>query len=235
MSDALPGLEPHGDVTEFLPDIFYVIGSVVMMPLMRLPRTMTVIREGDSLILVNAVRLGDEGIAQLCALGSIDHVVKIGMHGMDDAWYAREHGAKLWALPGVSNGHGAPIDQELSPDNLPVEALRLFTFEHTVQPECVLLHPEREVLVSCDSVQNWVDTTGTSFLGGLATKVMGFVRPAQIGPPWRKLMTPKGGTLQPDFERMAELPFRHLLPGHGLPLRDEAPDRLRETIRFTYG
>jgi len=40
MSDTLPGLEPHGDVTEFLPDIYYVVGSVVMMPLMRLPRTM---------------------------------------------------------------------------------------------------------------------------------------------------------------------------------------------------
>ena len=60
---------------------------------------------------------------------------------------------------------------------------------------------------------------------------MGFMkRPAQIGPPWRKMMTPEGGSLRPDFERLASLDFAHLIPAHGRPLMDSAKQDVRATI-----
>ena len=50
-------------------------------------------------------------------------------------------------------------------------------------------------MITCDSVQNWPDTRGCSLPAKLVTRAMGFTRrPAQIGGPWRKFMTPKGGT-----------------------------------------
>ena len=84
-------------------------------------------------------------------------------------------------------------------------------------------------------MQNWTTTAGCSVPAKLATHAMGFMKPAQIGPPWRKFMTPEGGSLRADFERLAGLEFRHLIGGHGTPLRDVARERLRETIARVYG
>jgi len=64
---------------------------------------------------------------------------------------------------------------------------------------------------------------------------MGFLkRPAQIGPPWRKMMTPKNGTLYSDFERLSNLDFVHIVPAHGCPLRNTAKQDLRATIEATF-
>ena len=69
----------------------------------------------------------------------------------------------------------------------------------------------------------------------LVAHLIGFrKRPAQIGPPWRKRMTPDGGTLKSDFERLAELNFAHLIAAHGEPLIDTARQDLIATINATY-
>ena len=235
MSDELPGVEPHGSLTEFLPNVFTVQGSVVMMPLVRIPRQMAVVKSGDELTLINAVRLNDEGTAALDALGAVKNVVRIGMHGMDDAHYVAKYGAKLWALPGVEHANGQKTTHELSDTALPFDGARLFRFELTQLPEAALVHEPSGTLITCDSVQNWESTDGCSMMGGVVTKLFGFIKPAQIGPPWRKRMTPKDGTLKPDFDRLAALPFKHLIGGHGVPLRDQANERFRETLTGVYG
>lgn len=235
MTDYAP-LEPHGALQPLFDDVWMVTGSVVMMPLMRLPRNMVVLRDGDALTLVSSVRLSDDGMRRLAELGRIEHVVRIGTHGMDDAWYVREHGATLWAPPGMKHARGLTTDRELSPDDLPHPDLALFVFEHTRAPEAALLHRRHRLLITCDSVQHWVDTAGCSAPAKLASHAIGFLkRPTQIGPPWRKGMTPDGGTLEPDFRRMLELEFDHLVGGHGTIRRDDARDRLRETVDATFG
>jgi hypothetical protein len=229
-------LEPHGPLTPLFEDVFTLVGSVTMMPLVRIPRTMTVVRRGSELTLINAVRVDDATLTALKALGRIAHVVRIGLHGMDDAWYVQEHGATLWALPGVEHARGQTTQEELAEDHLPLAGARLFRFEHTVAPEAALLLDDGGgLLVTCDSVQNWESTDGCSLLGTLATHALGFLVPAQIGPPWRKRMTPPGGSLRPDFERLADLPFKHLVGGHGVPLRGSANAALRATIERVYG
>jgi hypothetical protein len=224
-------LEPHGPIEPLFDNVWTVTGSVVMAPLIRLPRNMTILRHDGELTLVNAVRLSDEGMAQLAVLGKIKNVVRIGMHGMDDAWYVEEHGATLWAPEGMKHKHGLPTTEVLGPDNVPMPGLTYFGFELTTNPEGALLyHAEGGLLITCDSVQNWVDTQGCSVMAKAVTHLMGFVKPAQIGPPWRKIQTPKGGSLKPDFDRLVTLDFQHLVGGHGVPLRDTAKARLRETI-----
>ena len=64
---------------------------------------------------------------------------------------------------------------------------------------------------------------------------MGFTkRPAQIGPPWRKFMTPSGGTLREDFVRLAACEFERLIGAHGAPLTSGASAALRATVAVTF-
>jgi len=228
---------PQGPLEPVATDVWKVRGAVRMAPLVRIPRNMIVIRHGGELTLVSSVRLTPAGLAELEALGRIAHVMKIGTHGMDDPFYVQRYGAKLWALPGAKLAGGlaatGTIGQGLP---LPFPDGEAFVFELTRAPEAALLVArDGGVLVTCDSVQHWTDTVGASPMAKLATHLMGFMKPAQIGPPWRKRMTPEGGTLRPDFERLAALPFRHLVGGHGGVLRDVARERLRDTITRVYG
>lgn len=232
-----PVVEPHGPLEPIFTGVHRVRGSTRMGPGVRIPRNMVVIAHEGALTLVNAVRLRPAAEAGLDALGAVQHVVKIGTHGMDDAYYKDRYGAKLWALPGARLADGLLADETLAVDApLPFPDGRLFVFEHTLAPEAaLLLERDGGVLITCDSVQHWSDTSGCSPLARVVARLMGFVKPAQIGPPWRKRMTPEGGTLRPDFERLAALPFIHLIGGHGDVLRDHAPERLAETITRVYG
>ena len=57
----------------------------------------------------------------------------------------------------------------------------------------------------------------------------------EIGPPWRKKQTPANGTLKPDFERLADLPFQRLIGGHGGLLESNGPALLRASIERELG
>ncbi len=232
-----PAAEPHGPVEEFADGVFWVRGSVRMGPGMRIGRSMVIVRSGDELTLVSAVRLSAEGEAKLERLGKVKNVVKIGhAHGMDDAYSLERFGAQYWSLPGGARPKDPKPDRELTPESLPFEDAELFAFEKTVAKEAALLvKRDGGILLTCDSVQNWPDTTGCSVAAKLVARLMGFTsRRAQIGPPWRKGMTPKGDTLRSDFERLAALDFRHLIGAHGAPLRDTAKEDLAATIQVTF-
>ena len=108
-------------------------------------------------------------------------------------------------------------------------------FETTTQPEGALpLNAGGGLLITCDSVQHWEPSDLMSLSAKLITRVLGFQHPAQIGPPWRKLMTPRGASLRQDFEKLANLPFQHLIGGHGGLCRDHAQTRLQETIQRVF-
>ena len=79
----------------------------------------------------------------------------------------------------------------------------------------LLVERDGGLLITCDSVQHWEPSNLMSFMAKAVTGVMGFKKPAQIGPPWRKVNTPEGSSLKPDFERIAQLPFDKLIGGHG--------------------
>ena len=116
------------------------------------------------------------------------------------------------------------------------DACELFAFRDSKEKEAVLLVKRAGgILITGDSLHNWTDTKGCSPPAKLVTRLMGFLkRPAQIGPPWRKRMTPDGGSLRPDFDRLAALDFAHLVLAHGRPLMDTAKRDLQATIEAIY-
>lgn len=232
MSHNFPGVEPHGPLVPIFNDVWYVTGSVAFKPLVRLPRNMVVVRHQGELTLINAVRLDNKGKAELDALGKIAHVMRIGFHAMDDAYYLDEYESKLWVVAGTGAQTPGALFGELAENaRLPFADSRVFIFRKTVRPEAaILIERDGGLLITCDSVQHWVPSPLMSPMAKVVTRLIGFQKPAQIGPPWRKKQTPQGGSLRPDFERLAALPFDRLIGGHGGLLEKAAASQLAISI-----
>jgi hypothetical protein len=167
MPRAFPPALPHGPIREVLPDTFFVTGSVGMPgPLtVRFSRNMTVLRDGDRLVLVNTVRLDDAGLAALDALGRVTDVVRLaGFHGMDDPFYADRYGAKVWAVRGqrYTEGWGSTTETYFTPHaemdagtDLPVAGARLHVFGGS-RPEALLIVDRAGgVAIAGDRLQHW--------------------------------------------------------------------------------
>jgi hypothetical protein len=237
MTDLAPAL-PHGDIQEVFPDVFFVTGTmqtVLMGAHWHFSRNMTIVREGTALTLINTVRLDDAGLAQLDALGTVKNVVKIGaLHGLDDAFYKQRYGATLWAPAGMPHDHGLTADKLLEPGGeMPFAGASLFVFEATKLPECIVrIDREGGILVACDALQNWVGPD--AFFSEESRKMMtdmGFFQSANIGPVWIKVNEPQAQ----DFVRLRDVPFRHVLCGHGVPLRDTAHEAFQTRFRQVFG
>jgi len=228
---------PHGDLQSAFPEVFYVVGTNKTRHVgidLQTSRTMTVLRQNGELTLVNTVRLDEGGLRKLDALGRVRHIVRLGaFHGRDDAFYHDHYGAALWGLSRAVGPDDRPVDRELvAGGEFPAHDGRVFVFETARFPEAALLLPrEGGILITCDAVQNWthVDRFFSEETGALF-RAQGLIGPANIPSTWR-------GACQPDvadFRRLIELPFRHLITGHGEPLREEAKRLLEARIEEVF-
>lgn len=226
---------PHGPIQEVFPDVFFVTGSLDMMPGMRISRSMTILREGDALTLISPIRLDEAGLKALDALGRVKNIVKLGAYhlgahnGLDDPFYVDRYAAKLWALEGMEHKGGLTADYLLSRNGqMPVSDVSLFVYESSMMPEALfLLNREGGIVVAADSLQNWAEVD--EFFSEAAANAMtkgGFIRPANIGPEWMRHCAPDLA----EIEKVAELEFRHLLPSHGTPLLNTAKSDLMKTF-----
>jgi hypothetical protein len=230
-----PEALPHGPLAEEFTDVFFVTGQM-RTEFPEFPgvpwifnRNMVVVREGSSLTLVNSVRLSDEGLGQLEALGSVDHLVRIGaLHDRDDAFYLDRYRPTYWVTRGIEPD-GLRPDRELSADGpTPFADCTVVEFSTTTSPEAVLI-VERDggIAVACDALQNWVepdehfDDATVELMGTL-----GFWQPANIGP----LFAMRNAPTADDYQRLLDTGFRHALCGHGSPLRDRAADDYAATV-----
>jgi len=221
----------HSAISEVLPDVFFVTGSADMpgkMP-MKISRNMTILREGDVLTLVNSVRLTDAGLSELEKLGDIKHVIRLaGFHGMDDPFYKDRYGATVWSvdapyIPGF-DFDAAPY---LTPDkvingqsDLPISNAKLIEFT-SATPREGLLHIDREggILISGDCLQNWGKTDRYFNLPAkVIMKLMGFIKPYNIGPGWLKFAKPDATQVR----AILDLEFNHVMPAHGVPVIENA-------------
>ena len=212
-----PAATDHDPVEELVPDLFWVHGSVEFRPGMFLCRNMAIVRRGGELSLINAVRLSPEGERALEGLGTVKNVVRIGhFHSMDDRYTVDRYGARLWCLPGPQARPEPAADELLRADNLPFEGASLHVFEHANLPEgALVLEQDGGVLLTADSLQNWVDWSKCSEAMSANAGAMGFSLTMLIGLPWLRGMTPEGGSLEPDFRRLLSHPFEHMLGAHG--------------------
>lgn len=235
-----PPALPHGELQEVLPGIFFVTGTVSLggpLPI-RFSRNMTVIREGERLVLVNSVRLNDQGLARLEALGKVTDVIRLAsMHGMDDPFYAERYGAKVWAVQGQRYTDGfnanAPTayfepHREIGPNTrLPLERASIHIIHSSPAEGLLGLERHGGVLISGDCLQNWA-TTDVYFngIGRLMMKLGGFIKPHNIGPGWLKQRNPP----REDLRAILGLKFSNVLPSHGTPVLGEASTRFRPAI-----
>lgn len=235
-----PSQLPHGEIREIFPDVFFVQGSVDMMPGVRVSRSMTILREGTSLTLISPIRLDEAGLAALDALGRVENIVKLGAYhlgdhnGLDDPFYVDRYDAQLWALDGMSHKGGLTTDHVLRPGGaMPIPDLSLFVYESSNLPEAVfLLNREGGIVIAADSLQNWaeVDEFFSEAAAAAMTKA-GFIRPANIGPEWLRHCAPDPA----EFDKIANMTFKHLLPSHGTPLLNTAKDDLVATFARQFG
>lgn len=238
MGDAFPAAMAHGPIEEPFEGIFTVRGTARFAPFLRITRNMVVLRNLGELTIIGAVRLSADGERSLERLGTIRHLVKLGhLHGMDDPYYVKKYAPAVWAAEHAQHKPGVMTSDLLTAQAPPpVPRAEFFTFDRATKPEaCLLLHRDDGILVTCDSVQNWGAFEGCSFAGRLMMKAMGFGGAARIGPGWRRIAEPKDPEgFGPDFERLLALPFRHLLPAHGHPLRDGAKSAVAVRAEAAY-
>lgn len=224
---------PHGALQSAFPEVFFVVGTNRTHHAgldIQTSRTMTVVREHGALTLLNTVRLDDDGLTALEALGEVRHVVRLGaFHGRDDPFYCDRYGATLWALPAATHADGRATGQALTPGGpFPLADGEVFEFTSARFPEAaVLLAREGGILITCDAIQNWthVDRFFSPQCGELFA-AQGLIRPANLPSTWRQACQPS----RDDFVRLLALPFRHLISAHGEPLRDEAHARVAASV-----
>lgn len=219
---AHPPAYRHGEIEQVFDDVWSVTGEFPMALGVRVPRNMTIVREGDRLVLVNSVRLTPAGEAALDKLGKVTDVVRLaGGHGSDDPYMKERYGATMWAPAGLTK-EGVEY-RTLAEDTSPLADGTTFLFRKGRSPDAaIVLARNGGILISCDAYQHWTRWDEGSWLGGVASKLMGFKGPV-IGGPWAKR---QGPDIHDDFVRLCEQPFKHLLTGHGTPLRDRARDEL---------
>lgn len=223
MSDFHPAM-PHGDLEEIFPGVYFVTGTMkaeFFGSMWQFSRNMTVVKEGDDLTILNSVRLNDDGLKALDALGTVKHVVRVGaMHGHDDPFYVDRYKATYWAMPGTPLAEGLTIDKELvTGGETPFSDCSLFCFETCKAPECVVrIDREGGIAVACDALMNWEPDEFFDASTTEKMRPMGFFTPATVGPAWIQMMEPK----PEDFARLKDFSFKHALPGHGKPVRDTA-------------
>lgn len=229
---------PHGEIKEILPDIFYVVGSNITKHNdieLQHSRNMIIIRDNDTLSLINTVRLNDQGLAELDALGQVENVIRIGaFHGRDDVFYLDRYHAKLWALKGMQHHDNRLADVFLVPNGkMPFTDCSVFIFESSEHPEGIIhIAQQGGILVTCDSIKNW--EKADQFFSDESAKIyeeQGFFGVANISSVWQQACKVKSS----DFVRLKSLKFKHLLSAHGNPIIDTAYDDVTKTIMKEYG
>src|SRR5262245_37758971 len=195
-------------------------------------RNMVAVRGSDGLVLLNPVRLSERGEADLLAKGPIKHAVRLGtFHGRDDGYYVDKFGVEFWGVPGEQTYPDPAFSRQITEDGpFPLPGARVVIFKRATRAECVVLLPQRRLLVTCDSVQHYDGDPLISTLGKLVMYPMGFFTPCVIGPIWLKTVTPAGGSVRPDFERVLALDFDHLISAHGTPKLGGAKEALARNV-----
>lgn len=224
---------PHGDFVEIFPEVFYVKGQIKITAgetVILTTRSMTIVRSGTDLTIINSLRLDEGGLAGLDQLGTVQNIVRIGSsHGRDDAFYSDRYDAPVWAPANFTFSRPAKVQKTLQAGtNGPIADASILLFETTKTSEAVIcLHRHGGILLTADSFLNMLEPDEfTDEVSAPLLREAGFFRPAAIGPGWRSREEPA----QSDYDRLLELSFRHLLPGHGEPILHSAKETLKQAV-----
>ena len=85
-----------------------------------------------------------------------------------------------------------------------------------------------------NTVDNSTDYRHNNWLAQRLMPFIGFPKRTLIGPFWMKGMTPEGGSLKSEFERLLEWEFDKLLSAHGTLLSSGAHDAVKQAVHKAY-
>jgi hypothetical protein len=227
-----PPILPHGPITRVVDGIYVVRGSFQMGPAMRIGRTMTVVEQSGGLVVLNAIRLSAEGESELERLGPVRHLVKLSdSHGIDEPYYASRYKPEVWALEGAKLGEGLTATKQLGPA-CPIEGGVVLQYPGaTGWRECALwLKNGGGTLITCDALQNHVDSEGASLLGRVMTSLLGFKGGVIVAPMWRKYQKLSGAGVRSALAQVAARGFENLATGHGPAIAGGADGYVRDAI-----
>jgi hypothetical protein len=236
MTNNHPAPDSHLPLRECFPNVWLASSQITMgVPLkltIKFSRNMVAICESDGWVLLNPVRLSERAEAELLAKGPFKHAVRLGtFHGRDDRYYVDRFGVEFWGVKGQQTYAEPKFSREVTEQGpFPIADAKIVIFKAATQAECVVCLPQHRLLLTCDSVQHYENDSLISTLGKLVMRPMGFFTPCVIGPPWLKMVTPPGGSLRGDFERVLALDFDNLIGGHGTPKIGGAKQALARNV-----
>jgi hypothetical protein len=232
-----PPASAHDPISQLLPNIYWVHGSVKIGPGMQMNRNMLIIKQGPDLTLINPVRLHDQHLHKLDALGQVQHLIRLGdFHGLDDAFYLARYPAAAFYCQTGQSSYPAPA-QAITIDPLskpPIDDAEYFIFASAKYPEAALLLKQQRLLITTDSVQYLADWSYTSPLTRVVLWFMGFKLGLQIGRPWLKRVSPNTEAMRADFARLLNLDFDCLIAAHGSLLQKNAKALLADEVAKTF-
>jgi hypothetical protein len=222
---------PHGKLSRVDENILTVVGEI-QMPLMKLPRRMTVVRLFDSrLVIYSAIALDDSEMASLEAFGRPAFlIVPSDKHRLDARiWKDRYPTAQIVAPEGAR----AKVEEIV-----PVDTTAPGFGDPNVQFVCVPGTREREAallirarhgttLVLNDVVGN---IRGESGFGGWLLRMAGFAGESAQVPTVVKMATIEDTkALRDQLLQWADLEsLERVLVSHGAPIEEDARGTLRE-------
>lgn len=221
----------HGELINVVEGIYCVRGRFKMGPGIAIGRTMTVVDGGDGLVVLNAVRLSDRAQDELDAIGKVTHLIKLSdSHSVDESFYADRYKPTVWSLPGADMGK-LSVDRTLGPEG-PVSGGVVVDYGETRgwREGAYWVPMGGGTLVTCDSVQNCVDTEGASFGGRMIMSVMGFKGGVVVPPMWKRVHKLSGDGVSKTLAGLTDLSFANLVTAHGPPITGGADTMLRSAV-----
>jgi hypothetical protein len=223
---------PHDPISKVTDGVYVVRGCFRMGPGLVISRTMTILEAPDGLVLVNAIRLSEQGETELARLGPVKHLLKLSdSHGIDEPYVADRYRPEVWALPRARLRAGVTRTRVLGPDG-PIAGARVIEFPGTTGwSEVAYLAPASGgTLVTCDALQYHVDLAHTSLFARVVTPLLGFKGGVIVAPMWRKLQKVQGEAVRGAFAGITGLTYANLVTGHGPPIVNGADELVRDAL-----
>jgi len=221
---------PHGKLSEIDQNILTVTGEI-RMPLMNLPRRMTVVRLNDSrLVVFSAIALDEAEMATLEAYGRPAYlIVPSDKHRLDAKIWKDRYPAMRVVAPEGARAKVAeivPVDTVAPDFDDPKVAFVTVPGTRDRESALVVQTPNGTTLVLNDVVGNIRDARG---LGGWLLRKMGFAgdRP-RIPGVVKKVMIADKNALRAQLLQWAEIAsLKRILVSHGSPIEEDPRQTLR--------
>lgn len=222
---------PHGELAEIDAGILTVVGRL-RMPLMTLPRRMTVVRLADSRLVVwSAIALDEKGMATFEAYGRPAFlIVPNDKHRLDArVWKDRYPQMQVVAPEGSRAKVANVVPVDTAAPDFGDPNVQFVTVPGTGEHESALVvrTPTGTTLVLNDLVGNIRDASG---VGGWLLGVAGFAGGAARVPRVVKMALVKDAkALRAQLLRWAEMDsLTRILVSHGEPIEDNPRQTLRD-------